>query len=262
VELVCLTRRQLDITNEVAVAATIGAINPDLVINAAAYTAVDKAEAERESAFAVNATGAGNLAKAARQAGARFFHISTDFVFNGEKSSPYLPKDACDPVNVYGAGKLAGERLVTEYSDGQALILRTSWLYSAHGQNFVTTMLRLMRERDELGVVADQVGTPTWARTLAEVLWSAANKPTLAGIYHWSDVGVASWYDFAVAIQEEGRALGLLEKATPINPIRTEDYPTAARRPAYSVLDKSDTWRDFGAEGKHWRVCLREMMQI
>lgn len=260
-ELVCFDSSRLDITDREQVLAVVGEVAPQLIINAAAYTAVDKAESEREQAYAVNATGVGHLATAAAADGVRLIHISTDFVFDGSKSSPYQPGDPTGPQGVYGASKLEGERLVAEQSDGQALIVRTAWLYSASGHNFVNTMLRLMRERDELGVVADQAGTPTWARTLASAIWAAANKPELSGIYHWSDAGVATWYDFAVAIQEEGLARGLLDRPTSIRPIRTEDYPTPACRPAYSVLDSSATCADFQIREEHWRVCLRQMME-
>ena len=142
-----------------------------------------------------------------------------------------------------------------------SLIVRTGWVYSAWGGNFVKTMLRLMAEREELAVVVDQVGTPTWARGLAQMLWRAAEIDTAAGLYHWSDAGVCSWYDFAVAIAEEGLALGLLQRAPLIRPIPGSDYPTPAQRPAFSVLDKTSSWRDFGIQGVHWRVQLREMLQ-
>lgn len=260
VELLCLDRNRLDITDAAAVVRTVRAEKPALLINAAAYTAVDRAEGEREQAFAVNATGAGNLAAAAGEVGARFIHLSTDFVFDGAKSSPYQSDDRPNPLGIYGASKLAGELAVRENSPG-ALIVRTSWLYSAHGHNFVKTMLRLLAEREELQVVADQVGTPTWAGSLARALWAAAARPELHGIYHWSDAGVAGWYDFAQAIQEEALQLDLLSRAIPINPITTDAYPTAARRPAYSVLDKSPAWRDLAISGQHWRVTLRIMLK-
>jgi dTDP-4-dehydrorhamnose reductase len=260
-ELICLARQQLDITDRQAVSAVMQAIRPDLVINGAAYTAVDTAETEPERANAVNGAGAANLARAAVDVGARFFHLSTDFVFDGQKSSPYLESDPTGPLGVYGRSKLAGEQKVRDLTGGAALIVRTGWLYSAHGNNFVKTMLRLLRERQSLAVVTDQVGTPTWTRTLTEALWAAAQKPRLRGTYHWSDAGVASWYDFAVAIQEEGLQLELLPDAIPIRPINTSEYPTPARRPAYSVLDKTAAWRDFGLAGRHWRICLRQMMQ-
>lgn len=260
VELLCLDRNRLDIGDGVAVERMLRAERPALIINAAAYTAVDKAETEREQAFAVNATGAANLAEAAAEIGARLLHISTDFVFDGSKSSPYRADDRTNPLSVYGASKLAGELSVQERCPG-TLIVRTAWLYSAHGHNFVKTILRLLGEREQLTVVADQVGTPTWAGSLAAAIWAAAARPKLRGIYHWSDAGVASWYDFALAIQEEALQLGLLTKAIPIKPITTSDYPTPARRPPYSVLDKTSAWRDFAITGRHWRVALRKMLK-
>jgi dTDP-4-dehydrorhamnose reductase len=260
VELLGLDRKRLDIGDGAAVERMIRAERPGLIINAAAYTAVDQAESEREQAFAINATGAANLAAAATANKTRLLHISTDFVFDGAQSSPYRPADQTKPLSVYGASKRAGELAVLENCPG-ALIVRTGWLYSAHGHNFVKTMLRLLGEREQLTVIADQVGTPTWTGSLAAAIWAAAARPELHGIYHWSDAGVASWYDFAQAIQEEGLHLGLLTRAIPITPITTADYPTPARRPAYSVLDKTTAWRDFAITSQHWRVALRKMLK-
>lgn len=231
-----------------------------VVINAAAYTAVDRAEHDEARAFAVNDLGAGRLAEACAQLGVRLVHVSTDFVFDGCAGSPYSPEVEPRPLGVYGASKRAGEQRVLAALPAAAIV-RTAWVYSQFGQNFVKTMLRLMRERDQVGVVSDQVGTPTWTGTLAEVLWALAARPTLAGIYHFTDAGVASWYDFAVAIQEEALQLGLLERAVPVRPIRTTDYPTPARRPPYSVLDKDATYRDLGCTPLHWREALRRMLR-
>lgn len=254
-----LGRNDLDLTDQPAVGEWFDRLKPALVINAAAYTAVDKAEEEPGLAYAVNRDGAACLAEAGRAAGARMVQISTDFVFDGRKGRPYRPDDPVGPVGVYGASKLAGEQAVEDVLGDRALILRTAWVYSAHGGNFVKTMLRLMGEKESLSVVADQVGSPTWAAGLANAIWDAADK-RLKGIHHWTDAGVASWYDFAVAIQEEALAIGLLKKAIPISPIRTEDYPTAAKRPPYSVLDRTETWEALGIEAMHWRGGLREML--
>lgn len=262
VELVVPRSRELDISDGAAVTELVRALRPAWIINAAAYTAVDRAEDEPERAYAVNAEGAGAVALAAGAVAAGLIHLSTDFVFAGEQSSPYQPGDPCRPLGVYGASKLAGEELVVRHSAGRALIVRTSWLYAAEGGNFVHTILGLLRQKEQLGVVADQVGTPTWARGLAGLLWRMVQDGSgRRGIYHYSDAGVASWYDFAVAIQEEALGLGLLSRAIPLRPLATADYPTRARRPAYSVLDKRTTWRDFAVEPRHWRVCLREMLQ-
>jgi dTDP-4-dehydrorhamnose reductase len=167
---------------------------------------------------------------------------------------------ATGPLGVYGQTKLDGELAVRDILP-TALIMRTGWVYSAFGGNFVKTMLRLMGSNDTLTVVSDQVGTPTWANGLARALWAAAAKPALSGTYHWSDAGVCSWYDFAVAIYEEGRTLGLLSNPVTVKPIPARDYPTPARRPSYSVLDKAGTWEDLQLEGVHWRSQLRAMLE-
>lgn len=254
------TSAQLDVTDLAEAMRVVAEVRPEVIINAAAYTAVDRAEQEPEHAHAVNTLGPAHLAQAATRCGARLLQVSTDYVFDGMSARPYRPLDACHPLGVYGASKRAGEEAVLAVA-AQGLILRTSWLYAAQGNNFVRTMLRLMAEREELGVVADQVGSPTWAGTLAQALWAAAHRPQLHGLYHWADLGVASWYDFAVAIQEEALALGMLDRAIPIRPLRTEDYPTPARRPAYSVLDSADARRDFALAGTHWRAALRTMLK-
>jgi dTDP-4-dehydrorhamnose reductase len=252
---------QLDVTQADAVRAAIIGFRPTVVIHAAAYTAVDAAEANADRARAVNADGTAHVAEAAREVGARLLHLSTDFVFNGAQGRPYAPGDEPRPLGVYGRTKLEGERAALRILDRQALVVRTAWVYSRHRQNFVLTMLRLMAERSEVSVVADQVGTPTWARSLAETLWAAADRVDLSGVVHWTDAGVASWYDFAVAIQEEALAAGLLHRAVPVRPIRTEEFPTAAARPAFSVLEKWGGWAALGRTPPHWRVNLRHMLQ-
>ncbi len=254
-----LGRDELDVGEPGAAAATLDALQPDAVINAAAYTAVDAAESDSRAAFRANAEGPRHLAEACRERGVRLLHVSTDFVFDGSASRPYPPGAGTAPLGAYGRSKLEGETAVLSLLP-EALVMRTGWVYSAFGGNFVKTMLRLMSERDELAVVADQVGTPTWARGLAGALWRALERPGLHGIYHWSDTGVCSWYDFAVAICEEGIAAGLLSRPVKIRPIATEEYPTPARRPSYSVLDKQASWRDLELEGVHWRQQLRAML--
>lgn len=260
VECVVLSRGDIDITQEELLKGVVAKIAPDVILNAAAYTAVDKAEFDSKTAYAVNAQGAANLAKAAKNSNARLIHLSTDYVFDGCQSVPYHPKDATNPLGVYGKSKLEGERWVSEILGDDALIIRTSWVYSIFGNNFVKTMLRLMQEKDSLGIVADQIGSPTWTGGLALAIWkSVACKPT--GIFHWSDAGVASWYDFAHAIQEEGLQSGFLKKTIPLLPITSDNYPTPAQRPPYTVLDKSDIWRVLGYTADHWRVGLRKMFQ-
>jgi dTDP-4-dehydrorhamnose reductase len=259
VECVAVTRAQLDIADPDAVVECLVEETPQLIVNAAAYTAVDKAESEPEAAQRGNATGPALLAATCAANNIRLIHISTDFVFDGNASRPYPPEAPTAPLGEYGRSKRAGEEVVQKVLP-DALILRTGWVYSSFGGNFVKTMLRLMGERDELGVVSDQVGTPTWAHGLAQAVWVAALRPELRGIYHWSDAGVCSWYDFAVAIYEEALASGLLSKPVKVRPILAAQYPTPAQRPSYSVLDKTNTWRDFALEGVHWRAQLRAML--
>lgn len=253
-------REQLDITDEGAVTSFVAEHKPDVIINSAAYTAVDKAEEETELAIAINTTGAKNLAKACKTENIKLVQISTDFVFDGKACSPYKVNAKTGPEGYYGKTKRDGDNRVLEILGNEVLIIRTSWLYSAHGNNFVKTMLRFMKERDELGIISDQIGTPTWANSLASAVWQAIEK-NLTGLHHWSDAGVASWYDFAYAIMEEGVALGLLDRTININAITTADYPTPARRPCYSVLDKTTTWQALGMQSDHWRVALRKMMK-
>jgi dTDP-4-dehydrorhamnose reductase len=252
----------LDITNSEQVQATINSLQPDLVINAAAYTAVDKAETDIETAFAVNEKGPENIARSCHSVGSRFIHVSTDFIFSGNSPLPYAPEDTAEPLSIYGKSKLCGEHAALKETNGEALIFRTAWVYSAHGNNFVKTMLRLMQEKEQISVIYDQTGSPTWARTLANTIWAAAlDFRNSKGIYHWTDAGIASWYDFAVAIQAEALSLGLLDKEIPISPIRTSQYPTPAKRPSNSVLDCSKTWTDFTIQPAHWRVSLNQMLK-
>ena len=254
--LTCVDVDELDITQPDAVRDFVAQEKPDLVLNAAAYTAVDKAEQEEELALAINGTATGTLAQAARDVGARFVHVSTDFVFDGLSGVPYAPDAPTGPLSAYGRTKLAGERL----AGPDALIVRTAWVYAPTGGNFVRTMLRLMAERPEVRVVADQIGTPTYAPGLAAALWTMAANG-VRGIHHYTDSGAASWYDFAVAIQEEGLAAGLLTQEARIVPIPTSAYPTPATRPHYSVLDKASTFDALGGPTPHWRANLRVMMQ-
>lgn len=251
---------RLDITDRDAVAACVMQCKPDVIINAAAYTAVDRAESDAETAHAVNARGIENIALAAKESGAHVLHVSTDFVFGKSNAKPYEVDAKVDPISVYGASKLAGEQALARILPKQSLILRSAWVYSSHGNNFVKTMLRLMAERGEVGVIADQIGTPTWAKSLAQALWSAAVRKS-HGTMHWTAAGVASWYDFAQAIMEEGVDLGLLEKSAQVKPLTTEQYPTPAVRPSYSVLSLTDTWSALEMQAPHWRVELRNMMR-
>lgn len=254
-ELFCVDVDELDITRPDLVNEWVDRVKPDILFNAAAYTAVDKAEQDEDTALAINGTAVGTLADAARRIGARFVHVSTDFVFDGTAGTPYAPDAPANPLSAYGRTKLVGEQL----AGANAIIVRTAWVYAPVGNNFVRTMLRLMNERPEVRVVADQIGTPTYAPALAEALWRLIAAQA-QGLYHYTDSGVASWYDFAVAIQEEGMAAGLLAKAAKVVPINTADFPTPAHRPSYSVLDKSGTFDIIGGPAPHWRDHLREMI--
>ena len=260
-DLVLTTREELDLASP-SVIDDVRSIAPQLIINAAAYTAVDRAETDIEAAMLVNRDAVAALAEAAQSLSARLLHISTDFVFDGSASRAYVPDALTAPLGVYGSSKRAGEVAILERTGCDACIVRTAWVYETHGANFVKTMLRLMAERDRLSVVADQIGTPTWATGLARVLWCLAVQPQLPALLHWTDQGVASWYDFAVAIQEEACHLGLLAGAIPIDPITTDLYPTPAARPAFSLLDKRETLGLLGdrIEPLHWRVALRQML--
>jgi dTDP-4-dehydrorhamnose reductase len=258
-EVIVKARSELDIADARVVAQAMADLRPDWVVNAAAYTAVDLAEVERAQAIAVNDTAVGILADAAARTSSRLLHLSTDFVFDGAASRAYLPTDAPRPLCVYGASKLAGESKVLR-SGGDGVVLRTAWVYAAAGRNFVLTMLRLMREREEVRVVGDQIGAPTWALGLAGAIWGLIEVQAPAGIYHWTDLGVASWYDFAVAIQDEALDRGLLPRSAAIVPITTAEYPTRARRPAFSVLDTAATRALVAAPAAHWRHNLGKML--
>jgi dTDP-4-dehydrorhamnose reductase len=249
----------LSIDDESAVGRVLAETNPDWLVNAGAYTAVDLAEDEPQAAAAINDTAVGIVAAAAARSGCRVLHLSTDFVFDGASSRAYLPSDAPNPLSVYGVTKLAGERKLLD-GDGTGIVLRTAWVYASAGRNFVLTMLRLMKEREQIRVVSDQIGAPTWAGGLGGIIWGLLDAQAPAGIYHWTDLGVASWYDFAVAIQEEALARGLLSRPSEVIPIATADYPTRARRPTFSVLDTTATRRLAVAPAAHWRTNLRKML--
>jgi dTDP-4-dehydrorhamnose reductase len=252
-------RAALDISDPRGIRRAIDEVRPDIILNAAAYTNVDGAETNINDAQCINADAPGHLAAAARQAGARLLHISTDFVFDGFVPTPRRPDDPTNPLNVYGRTKRAGEQAVLAAAP-DSLIVRSAWIYAAQGKNFLNVMLGLMRERGRVTVVADQIGTPTWAMSLAAALWALVRTDS-KGIHHYTDAGIASWYDFAVAIEEEARAIDLLAGPVDIVPISTADYPTPAVRPPYGVLDKQQTWRLLGGPAPHWRVSLRACLE-
>ncbi len=248
---------ELDLCNSEAVAAFFEAEKPDFAINCAAYTAVDYADSDEELARKINRDAPENLARACHKNGTRLIHISTDYVFDGEKAHPYREEDPVNPQSVYGLTKLEGEQAILN-SGAEAAIIRTAWLYSAYGNNFVKTMIRLGNERKELNVVADQVGTPTYANDLAQailtIIQATIENPAsfVPGIYHYSNEGVASWYDFTKTIFEY---LPSIQCA--VSPIGTEKYPTPAKRPACSVLDKSKIRSIFGITIPYWRESLK-----
>ena len=259
-ELLALGRDQLDLGAAEPIADTISQFKPTAVINAAAYTAVDQAEEEPEVAEQINSLAPGYLAAACRKNRALLIHISTDFVFDGLGNVPYKPDSKTSPLGSYGRTKLLGEEKILE-ALSTALIVRTSWVYSAYGKNFVKTMLRLMQERDTVRVVEDQIGAPTWARGLAEMLWASLSKDNIRGIYHWSDEGICSWYQFAKAIAEEAVKIGLIKRCAQVEPISSKNYKTLATRPHYSVLDCSSTIRDVGISPIPWRSQLKSMLE-
>lgn len=257
-----MSRAELDVSDCDAVRGAVAETAADIIINAAGYTAVDKAEQEPNEAMLANALGPRWLASAAHdRPGCRLIHISSDYVFGGTGGHPMQPHDPTSPVSAYGRSKLAGEQAVAEVLGVHAVVLRTSWVYGARGRNFLHTMLRLMRTQRAVRVVADQIGTPTSTPMLAKVLWEFALRPGLGGIYHWSDAGVASWYDFAVAIAEEGATLGMVPAGVSVTPIATEEYPTPAARPAFSVLETRATVDALGIAPMHWRARLREVLE-
>ena len=262
-EFLALDRDQLDITQRQAVWQTVSDYRPDVIINAAAHTAVDKAESEAEQAFAINRDGAAYLAEAAQQIGAAMLHISTDYVFDGQATQPYTETDTTAPQGVYGQSKLAGEQAVLA-ACSRSIILRTAWVFGEHGHNFVKTMLRLGRERDSLGIVSDQHGAPTYAGDIAAALLHIAHhitqgKPTEYGIYHFSGKPYVSWYQFAEAIFQQAQQQGILANTPQLLAIATPDYPTPAKRPANSCLQLDKIQQAFGISPSDWQQALTQL---
>lgn len=247
---------QLDITDEEAVNRYVNEHEIDCIVNCAAFTAVDLAESKADFCRILNEEAPAILARAVAGRGGSMIQISTDYVFDGTAHIPYREEDAVCPVSVYGKTKLGGERAVAEACP-ESVIIRTAWLYSSYGKNFVKTMLRLGQEKPELGVVADQVGTPTYARDLARTILVILSKGLVPGVYHYSNEGVASWYDFTKAIHRLGGVTGCRVK-----PLHTEEYPTPAERPHYSILDKTKIKETYGVEIPYWEDALAECIQI
>ena len=248
---------EMDIVNKDLVEKGISEIKPDYVVNCAAYTAVDKAETDKELAYAINSDAVRNIAGACAVNGVKFIHISTDYVFDGQASEPYNEDSPVNPFSVYGLSKLQGEKEALQ-TDKEVIIIRTAWVYSTYGSNFVKTMLRLMKTKPEISVVADQYGSPTYARDLAiAIMQIISDGKWVPGIYHFTNDGIINWFDFASAIKK------LSGLSCIIHPITTEQYPTPAKRPKYSVLDKTKIQQTFGIKLKNWKEsledCLREM---
>jgi len=260
-ELLPVSANQLDLTNAPAVRAYLDQVRPKYLINAAAYTQVDGAESDAEAAFALNGDAVSVLAQWCGGHDCTLIQISTDFVFDGQADSPYSPGAATGPLSVYGASKLAGENHVRDRLPNNGIIVRTAWLYSEFGSNFVKTMLRVMGERLELKVVNDQIGSPTSAHTLARFILTLIQQRTKNGIFHWTDGAEVSWFDFANAIYEAGRSLGLISQEVLIQPITSREYPTPAIRPAYSVLDRSSSLALIDEAVEDWRAALNEVVE-
>ena len=262
-DIISVERPTVDLAQPDTLRNLIRSKQPQIIINAAAYTAVDKAESEPELASAINAIAPLIIAQESQKLGAFLIHISTDYVFDGNRYRPYQETDATNPLSIYGKTKLAGEEAIRE-TCAHHLILRTAWVYGTFGKsNFVKTMLRLGAERQELRIVADQIGSPTWAQDIATVIAQTIPQltPEISGSYHYTNSGIASWYDFAVAIFEEAQQLGFPLKIERIVPITTAKYPTAARRPAYSVLACEKISAILETHPPHWRQRLRQMLK-
>ena len=262
-ELIATSWDELDLSKPEACKAAVERHRPDWVLNAGAYTAVDRAEEEPDLAHAVNGGAPRAFAEAIRQGGGRLLQLSTDFVFNGRQGSPYQVEQPRDPLGVYGASKARGEEAIEAVlgDNGQATVLRTSWVMGPVGRNFALTMLRLHRERDQLGVVADQVGCPSSTLNLAAACWRVISiRAEQPAVLHWCDAGAASWYDVSVAVGELAAEQGLIETPANVRPICTEDYPTPAQRPAYSLLDCRSTREQLELDGEHWRQALRAVL--
>lgn len=261
-EVVPIDRTRWDLSQPDSIRPIVQEVQPGLIVNAAAYTAVDKAESEADVADLVNGKAPQVLAEEAQKLQAQLIHISTDYVFDGKSSSPYLDSDATRPLGAYGRSKLLGEVAVRNHCQNH-MIIRTAWVYGVCGKgNFVKTMLRVGAQREELRVVTDQIGAPTWAKDLALAIAQLAPQltPETAGTYHYTNSGVCSWYDFAVAIFEEARSLGFPLQVQRVVPITTEDYPTPAQRPAFSVLALKKTAALLGGHPPYWRDSLRKML--
>jgi dTDP-4-dehydrorhamnose reductase len=262
-----LGSQALDLANPDAIRTQVRSIQPDIIVNAAAYTAVDNAESESDLCLSINAIAPGILAELARESRSLLVHYSTDYVFDGTKTTPYLETDPTNPLSVYGASKLAGEQAIIQ-ADCAHLIFRTTWVYGDRGKNFLLTILRLAAEKTELKIVADQIGSPTWSRAIAEataqvIAQCRQDRTSVKGLYNLSAAGTTSWHGFATEIVDRARSINpdLQLAIEQILPIPTTDYPTPAQRPANSMLDSSKLLADFGVQLPDWTVNLDQCMQ-
>ena len=259
--LLAFNRDELDLAKRESTMRLLSSHRPSVIVNCGAYTAVDKAETESERARQINDQAVSHISSWAFENNCRIIHVSTDFVFDGATKKPYSPDDLTFPIGVYGKTKLAGERHILKLLANSGVIIRTSWLYSEFRQNFVVTMIRLMKEKPDLGIVNDQIGSPTSAHSLARVLLKAIEQQSICGILHWCDGATISWYDFALEIQRVALACGLLNKKILIKPLGTADYPMMAPRPPYSVLDRTLTLERLGMITTDWRTELKEVIE-
>ncbi|GGI71208.1 NAD(P)-dependent oxidoreductase [Shewanella hanedai] len=259
IELLSLARSGINLLDLSNIEKAVARFKPNTVINASGYTDVESAESDATSAFSVNETAVENIATVTSKNNIRLIHISSDFVFDGTSKVPYSTNDKPNPLSIYGASKLAGERALTRLQPNNSSVIRTSWLYSPYGNNFVKTMLNLMSTKEHLNVVSDQIGCPTNANKLALFIWQLTTLDTIYPFYHWSDLGSTSWYEFAIEIQNIGVNLGLLTRKIPINSIKSFEYPSNVKRPKYSVLDTSNSQSILAA--KDWREELAEFLK-
>jgi dTDP-4-dehydrorhamnose reductase len=258
-EFTFLTKEDLEISNDDSVKNLFSSTNPSFCINCAAYTAVDKAESEKEKAFLINGEAVGIIATACKHSNTKLIHLSTDYVFDGNSSTPLTEDDAVSPVNIYGESKLKGEQLAFENNE-QTIVIRTSWVYSEFGNNFVKTMMRLMKEKESINVINDQIGSPTYAADLANaILQMISSEKFITGIYNYSNDGRISWYEFAIAIKE------LINSSCKINPIPASQYPTPAKRPHFSLLDKKKIIETYNITITDWKkslaVCINRLLK-
>jgi len=262
VDLITFSHKELDITATKSLNELLTSMKPDVIINTASYTNVDLAESNSDLAFQINASAVAELASIAKKIHARLIQLSTDYIFDGQQLTPYKPSDTPNPINVYGQSKWLGEQLALTNNPENTLIIRTSWLYSTYQKNFVIKILQQLKSADDLNIVADQIGAPTWAHQLAKVIWATINNPKLTGTLHWSDAGHCSWYEFALSIHQQALKLGFIKSAKNLKPILSESLTAPATRPAYSVLDTQETTKILGIMPIHWQENLMQMLRI